>query len=101
MASVTASIAAQNTFTDALDLVGHFNLSLSGTWAGTVTVQRSFDGGSSWVDVDTFTSNIETYGFDPMQVLYRAGIKTGEYTSGTAVVTLYEDDETSRSIRLA
>ena len=101
MSSVTASISAQNTFTDALELFGHFNLSISGTFVGTVTVQRSFDGGSTWVDVDTFTSTTETYGFDPMQVHYRAGIKTGAYTSGTAVVSLYEDSESSRSIRLA
>lgn len=100
MAKVTASLSAQNTFTDSIDLVGHFNLSISGTFVATVTVQRSFDN-TNWFDVDTFTSPIETYGFDPSQVYYRAGIKTGAYTSGTAVISLIDEPETNRSVRLA
>ena len=100
MAKVTASLSAQNTFTDSIDLVGHFNLSISGTFVATVTVQRSFDN-TNWFDVDTFTSPIETYGFDPSQVYYRAGIKTGAYTSGTAVISLIDEPETNRSTRLA
>ena len=100
MAKVTASLSAQNTFTSSLDLVGHFNLSISGTFVATVTVQRSFDN-TNWFDVDTFTSPIETYGFDPSQVYYRAGIKTGAYTSGTAVISLIDEPETNRSVRLA
>ena len=101
MTSVTKSITAENTFSDSLPLVGHFNLSISGTFVATVTVQRSFDSGSTWLDVDTFTSSTETYGFDPHQVYYRVGVKTGDFTSGTVVVALYEDAETSRSIRLS
>ena len=100
MTKVTASLSAQNTFTDSIDLVGHFNLSISGTFVATVTVQRSFDN-TNWFDVDTFTSPIETYGFDPSQVYYRAGIKTGAYTSGTAVISLIDEPETNRSVRLA
>ena len=99
MAKVTASLSAQNTFTDSIDLVGHFNLSISGTFVATVTVQRSFDN-TNWFDVDTFTSPTETYGFDPSQVYYRAGIKTGAYTSGTAVISIIDEPETNRSIRL-
>ena len=100
MAKVTASLSAENTFTDSIDLVGHFNLSISGTFVATVTVQRSFDN-TNWFDVDTFTSPIETYGFDPSQVYYRAGIKTGAYTSGTAVISLIDEPEPNRSVRLA
>ncbi len=84
---VSASIGAQNTFTDSIKLSGPFDLSISGTFVGTVTVQRSYDN-SSWKDVDTFTSPSEEYGFQPEIVWYRAGIKTGAYTSGTAVVSL-------------
>jgi hypothetical protein len=101
MRSVTANISAQNTWTNAFELRGHFGLSISGTWAGTVTVQRSVDGGSTWRDVDSFTTNIETYGFDPIKCKYRVGIKTGGYTSGTAVVELYEEYESGRDIHLA
>lgn len=99
MPATTKTISAQNTFTDSIDLVGHFNLSISGTFVATVTVQRSFDN-TNWFDVDTFTSPIETYGFDPSQVYYRAGIKTGAYTSGTAVISIIDEPETNRSIRL-
>jgi hypothetical protein len=91
----TGSISAENTFTTDSIIVGStqprkgFNLSISGTWVGTVTVQRSFDGGSTWLDVDSFTSNVETFGTDDEHdTLYRVGIKTGDYTSGTAVVRL-------------
>ena len=84
---VSASIGAQNTFTDSIKLSGPFDLSISGTFVGTVTVQRSYDN-SSWKDVDTFTSPTEDYGFQPEIAWYRAGIKTGAYTSGTAIVSL-------------
>ena len=88
----SASIAAQNTFTDAVRLEGYFNLSLSGTWVATVTVQRSIDN-STWVDVDTFTANSEEVGFEPELMWYRVGVKTGAYTSGTVVVRLGREDE--------
>jgi len=86
---VTKDVGAENTFSDGLYVVGDFNLSISGTFVGTVTVQRSFDQGSTWRDVDTFTAPIETAGSDPEPVVvYRAGIKTGEYTSGTASIRI-------------
>ena len=85
----TRSIAAENLFTDAVSLAGYFNISLSGTWVGTLTVQRSFDSGSTWYDVDQWTSNTQAYGLEPeVGVHYRAGIKTGDFTSGTCVVRL-------------
>jgi len=87
--ATTRSITAANQFTDAVEMVGYFNLSISGTWAGTVTVQRSFDGGSTWHDVDTWTENAQEYGLEPEGgIQYRVGIKTDEYTSGTCVVRL-------------
>jgi hypothetical protein len=85
----TRSITAENLFTDAVEIVGHFNISITGTWVGTVTVQRAFDGGSTWFDVTTWTKNTQEYGFEPERVVhYRAGIKTGEFTSGQADVRL-------------
>ncbi len=90
--TVTASISAQNTFSDATGTFciqnggPWFDFSLSGTWAGTVTLQRSYDGGSTWMDVQTYTANAEDQGYEPqLGVCYRFGIKTGAYTSGTAV----------------
>ena len=88
----TASIAAQNTFTTAARLEGYLNVSISGTFVATVTVQRSIDN-STWVDVDTWTAPTEDYGFEPELMWYRIGVKTGEFTSGTAVVRLGREDE--------
>jgi hypothetical protein len=85
----TRSITAENLFTDPAEIVGHFNISISGTWVGIVTVQRAYDGGSTWFDVATWTTNAQEYGFEPeRQVQYRIGIKTGEYGSGQADLRL-------------
>jgi hypothetical protein len=89
---VTASIIAQNTFSDAVRLEGYFNISLSGTWVATVTVQRSIDN-STWVDVKTYTLIAEEVGFEPEFMWYRVGVKTGGYTSGTVVVRLGREDK--------
>jgi len=67
---------------------GKFNLSISGTWTATIYIQRSFDGGSTALDVESFTSNVEKIGEEPETVLYRANCKTGDYTSGTAIVRI-------------
>lgn len=87
--SQSASISAQNTFTTALDVQGYVGLSVDGIAGGTVvTVQRSYDAGSTWKDVESYTADIETYGFEPEPVLYRVGVKTGDYGSGTVAVRL-------------
>jgi len=87
--ATTKSISSENTFSDGVLMSGYFNFSISGTWSGTVTLQRSFDDGSTWLDVDTRISNIEEFGIEPERgVQYRAGIKTGAYTSGAAVIRL-------------
>jgi hypothetical protein len=94
MATLTIkNIDAENTFTDPQRLEGYFNLSLSGTWAATVTVQRSVDGSTNWVDVDAFTVPTEEYGFEPEFMWYRVGVKTGAFTSGTVVVRLGREDK--------
>lgn len=86
---IIRSITAENQFADPIELTGHFNISISGTWDGTATVQRSFDSGSTWHDVDAWTNNTQEYGFEPERgVQYRVGIKTGNYSSGTCVVRL-------------
>jgi len=86
---VTVSVTGANEFSDAIELTGYFNLSISGTWVGTVTIQRSYDSGSTWHDVDTWTANTEEYGLEPEKgIQYKVGIKTGAYTSGTCVLRL-------------
>ena len=90
IALTSASLTAQNTFscttTACPALHGHFNFSLSGTWVATVHLQRSFDDGTTWLDVASYTVNIQDRGFEPEAgVRYRFGVKTGNYTSGTVV----------------
>lgn len=86
IALVTASLTAQNTFSGGVVLEGQFNFSLSGTWVATVTLQRSFDDGGTWQDVETFTANLERIGVSPeTNIQFRFGIKTGDFTSGTVV----------------
>ena len=87
VAIATRSIDGENLYTDPVRLNGFFNISLSGeNWVATVTVQRSFDKGSTWHDVETFTENTQEYGFEPEYgMYYRLGIKEGDYTSGTIV----------------
>ena len=81
------AISAQNTFTDAVRFSGDFNISISGTFSATVSVQPSPDG-TNWFDVNTYTAPIEGTGFDPEFIYYRIGVKTGDYTSGTVNVRL-------------
>lgn len=96
-AVVSKSIGAQSIWSDALTPnnsfhSGYMNISISGTWVGTITLQRSFDSGSTWYDVETWTSNTQqslTEGERGVQ--YKIGIDTGDYTSGTANVRLATD----------
>ena len=86
---VTASLTAENTFTGVVPITGKFNFSISGTFVATIFIQRSFDAGATWLDVNSYTAPIQTSGEEPEKgVLYRAGIKTGGFTSGTAVLRI-------------
>jgi hypothetical protein len=93
---VASSLSAQNTFTNPIRVSGVtsgrvFNLTITGTWAGTVTLQRSVGAVGAWTDVESHTTNQnKNYDdtFDNQIIYYRIGIKTGEYTSGTAVCSL-------------
>lgn len=95
--TVSSSIAAQNTFTSSIRVTGvgssrTFTVNISGTWSATVVLQRSIGEEGSWEDTGTtYTSNtVVTFadGLDNQIVYYRLGIKTGGYTSGTAVCSL-------------
>jgi len=89
---VSASLTAQNTFSDSVKIQGGAILELSGTWSATVTVQRRSDG-VNWRDVtnnsgvaEAFTANGQLAFNEPARdVEYRFGVKTGDYTSGTVV----------------
>jgi hypothetical protein len=95
--AVTVSVTAQNTWTGPLyaksgNQGGFMNVSISGTWAGTVTLQRRFGTTGTWTNYETFTSNYEGYFYESEGgVQYRIGIATGQFTSGTAVLRLSKE----------
>jgi len=93
----TKSLTAENTFAGPVLIRGEFNVSITGTWVGTITLQRSLDGGTVWGDVASWTTNFEGWDNQPDwerawrvgdQPRFRLGFKTGEFTSGTAVCRL-------------
>ena len=95
---VSAALTGQDQFTDddSMRIIGvgnsrKFDVDITGTWVATITLQRSIDESGAWVDVTTYTTNQNTThddGLDNTIAFYRLGIKTGDYTSGTATVTL-------------
>ncbi len=84
-------ISAANTFTDPVLVQGNetFDISVSGTFVATVVLQRSKDG-ASWLEVETFTEPAQKTGVAGSAWLYRLGIPTGGYTSGTATVAIFD-----------
>lgn len=95
---VSSSISAETTYTNSIRVVGvkaagtrQFSADISGTWSGTVTLQRSIGVEGAWVDYKTYTSNTSfTFadGQDNVVVYYRLGFSAGDYSSGTADLTL-------------
>jgi len=95
---VETAISSADVFTDPIRISGTsanervFGLFITGTWVGTVTLQRSLATPDNWTDVATYTINQPGTTFNdglPNQIAYyRIGIKTGNYTSGTANVAL-------------
>ena len=93
---VTASLNAQNTFSDFLEFNpqrgnGSADFSISGTFVATVTFQRSFDGGATILDIDTTTTKKEKIYTGSKNALIRAGIKTGDFTSGPVVIEIHQE----------
>lgn len=95
---VSASITAEDTFTTSIRVTGvgdarSFSVIISNTFSATVTVQRSIGEEGDWQDVPTLSHTSATsYGYndslDNQIVYYRVGVKTGDFSSGTADVQL-------------
>jgi hypothetical protein len=94
---VSSSISSANAFSNEIRITGvgegrRFTITRSGTWTATVTLQRSIGATGLWEDVESYTTNDSiTYAdeLDNQIVYYRIGIKTGDYTSGTAELALH------------
>ena len=95
--TVQDAFTADNDFTGSIRVIGieearRFSVVITGTFTATLTLQRSFDDGATWEDVTTYTTATSTTykdGLDNQIVYYRIGVKTGDYTSGTATARLY------------
>lgn len=93
--STNDSLALANTFSAVIRVTGvgadrTFNYAITGTWVGTLTLQRSLDSATSgFIDVQTFTTDAAASFNDALDnsiCWYRIGFKTAQYTSGTAVI---------------
>jgi hypothetical protein len=81
-----STITSSNTYTTALTVrPGKADFSVYMTGVATVHLQRSFDSGTTWKDVNSYTGSTEATITEAALVQYRAGIKTGNYTSGSAI----------------
>lgn len=85
------SITAQNVFGESFPVLDGeaYTISVSGTFNATVWLQRSFNGANGpWHDIEAFTTPTEKDGFAAESHELRLGVKTGGFTSGTAVCRL-------------
>ena len=90
------SLGTENVYSDAIRISGltaerNLHILTTGTWTATLTLQRSVGEPGDWIDVTTYATNQNVDyndGYDNQVIYYRLGIKTGEYTSGAAAITL-------------
>jgi hypothetical protein len=77
----TRSTNASTAGTNGRDNITFF---ISGTGSMTVTIQFNSPGSNVWTDYDTYTSTTRVRIEDGSKsVLWRAGVKNGEYSSGS------------------
>ena len=78
-------ISEENKYTEKYVFkTGLFSVDVLGDFVGTVTLQKSYDGGRTWEDVDKFVKPISTCGTNSESyTYYRMGGHTGDYLSGT------------------
>lgn len=93
---VAAAITGADQWSDPIRVTGIgtgriFAVIITGTWSGTVRVQRSVEAPGAWTNVNSYTANTSTTindSLDNQIIYYRIGIAVSEYTSGTANVQL-------------
>lgn len=80
--TVTAGSFTATGQSAAVPISGLFNVSVSDFGTATVAVERSFDNGSSWLNVKSYTAAAEEIGEEvEYDVVYR--LNCSAYTSGT------------------
>lgn len=94
---VNSTAFASVTAGTAIACGGTWRLITHGTWTGTLIVEKSFDNGSTWINVRTFTSvndnNINTFGTEDNQSGNKFLVRTRMtvYSSGTCNADLTSD----------
>lgn len=93
---VADSFTADNDFSGEIRVTGiegqrAFGIQVTGTFVATLTLQYSVAEPGNWVDVESYTTpTSKSYNdtLDNQIIYYRIGIKTGNFTSGTATISL-------------
>lgn len=94
------SLAGNDVYTDPVRVSGRAEGTIrrvtyetTGTWNGTITVQQSSSEDGPWDNRTSSSSNLASANIEPGTdneiTFVRLGFQAGEYTSGTAVVTLH------------
>jgi hypothetical protein len=104
--SVVQSLGGSSQFTNAIKVTNvsaarTFYYSVSGTWAGTLTLQKSVGIEGNWQDVSNITTNVSTSladGLDNQTIYYRIGFKPSAWTSGSAAISLTFSQGSTRGI---
>lgn len=94
--TATSVLGGDDQFTDEIRVTGpesnrYFSIEISGTFTGTLTLQRAFGDPSGWIDHDTYTTPTTLTFNDSLEnqiIYYRIGFKAGDYASGSADVTM-------------
>lgn len=85
---LSANLSAINTGTGPLGVNSTklYSVSIGGTFVATLSLQRTFDGGATWLTIKTYTAAVE----ENLQVAdsCQVRLQCTAYTSGTAVCRL-------------
>lgn len=86
--SAVEALGELNAETTLVHVEDEFNVHISGTWVGTITLYRRFPGDSTWFPfATTYTANIDLIKVEPEAACtYKA--KMTAYTSGSANVRI-------------
>lgn len=85
----TATLNNNASYCNNVEISGWFNVSIRGTFNGTLSLERSMNGQNGFGTVATYNSATETYIFEPEgSVNYRLGFNNNGYTDGNATVRI-------------